>query len=172
MTESMSDPGVLTARLERLEMQNRRLRVAVALVLLFPVLAWMRDRGHFGTRSVVADEFVLRGDDGATRARLGLLDDGSPALALMDVEGSRLRAGLSLFGGVPSLTLYDPDSKARASLSVSASAVLRLFDRNDTARVRLEVEESARGGRGAAATSGRASLGLFDDRGHQVWSAP
>ncbi|MFQ5876302.1 MAG: hypothetical protein ACE5JH_01225 [Acidobacteriota bacterium] len=172
MSEPEADLQSVVARLEGVVRQNRRLRYAVALILLFPALAWLRGLGLLGGRRIEAQEYVLRDTSGTVRARWGLLPGGSPILALYDAEGDRMRAALSLFDDVPSLTLYDRDSKARASLSVSGETTLRLFDETDAIRAQLGVGRRAPARAGGPAQQPSSWVALFDREGRAIWSAP
>ncbi|MGH7299604.1 MAG: hypothetical protein ACREJE_04240, partial [Candidatus Rokuibacteriota bacterium] len=76
----------LTRRLDRLERENRRLKLLGALALLG--LAALTVMGQTAATPVVntieAERFVLRDGAGHARATLGLRPDGTAALALAD----------------------------------------------------------------------------------------
>jgi hypothetical protein len=83
----------LIARLERLERENRRLRVSglalpvLALICLIgPALA--RAGGSVSPR-VEAQQFILRDEAGRVRGMLGM-DEGRPRLVLRDEKGAVL----------------------------------------------------------------------------------
>jgi PAS domain S-box-containing protein len=69
-------------------------------------------------RSVEADEFVLRDDDGLMRAALKMTADG-PCLFFYD-HREKIRAGLVGGKNAPRLFLLDRDGKPRASLGLAA----------------------------------------------------
>ncbi|MGH7386345.1 MAG: hypothetical protein ACREKG_14300, partial [Candidatus Rokuibacteriota bacterium] len=84
MSDSTHDH--LTRRLDRLERENRRLKLLGALALLG--LAALTVMGQTAATQVVntieAERFVLRDGAGNARATLGLRPDGTAALALAD----------------------------------------------------------------------------------------
>ncbi len=79
-------PDHLTRRLDRLERENRRLKVVGGLALLG--MAALTVMGQTPPTSVAntleAERFVLRDNAGNVRATLGLRPDGTAALALAD----------------------------------------------------------------------------------------
>jgi len=84
----VSDPihDHLTRRLDRLERENRRLKLLGGLAMLG--LAALTVMGQTAPTSVAntleAERFVLRDNAGNVRATLGLRPDGTAALALAD----------------------------------------------------------------------------------------
>ncbi len=157
MTEPTLD--TLTQRLDRLERENRRLKVAGAILLL--ALAAVGAMGQMTPRAVPkvveAERFVLRDtkgnilaimgteasgtslslydQKGKPRAWLGVTADGAPVLALFDQNGKD-RAGLVLGAdGTPALALLDQNGKRRAVLStlVDGTPGLLFADQNERA---------------------------------------
>ncbi len=180
MNEVTSD--TLTKRLDRLERENRRLKIAGAFLVL--ALVAVGAMGQMIPRAVSkvveAERFVLRDatgkimailgtepgvpapklflydQNGKTRAMLSVLADGTPGLALFDQNGKG-RAGLLLLAsGAPGLGLHDQNGKNRLLLSVGADDTpgLALLDQNGKERARLTV-----------VPDGSPSLGLFDQSG-------
>ncbi len=123
-----SDHGAIEERLESLERQNRRIKLAglAALVIAGAVvltgLAWPRGSasGQAGKSATVirATEFVLVDAQGRTRAALEMYM-GGPELVLYDANG-KLRARLDVSPDGQGLRLYDANEKARAVLNVIA----------------------------------------------------
>jgi hypothetical protein len=107
-------------RLEKVERQNRRLKIAgiAALVLLMLTMAglgvlWTHPQPP-GSR-LEAEELVIRGKGGVARARLGG-EAGTVRLDLLDQEG-KPRAVLALAAnGEPSLSLTGRDQEVKARL--------------------------------------------------------
>lgn len=88
-------------------------------------------------KTISAQEFRLTDAQGKTRARLGVGQDGGPALTLLDEKGSR-RAAVSLTGqGETSLSFYDNSDKMHASLTVlpDGNAGLFLLDKTEKPRM-------------------------------------
>jgi hypothetical protein len=107
-------------RLEKVERQNRRLKMAgiTALVLLMLTVAglgvlWTHPQPP-GSR-LAAEELVIRGKDGVARARLGG-EAGAVRLDLLDQEG-KPRAALALAAnGEPSLSLAGRDQEMQTMM--------------------------------------------------------
>jgi hypothetical protein len=137
----MSEPTLnpLTQRLDRLERENRRLKIAGAIVLLAVVAV-----GAMGQvlpkavpKVLEAERFVLRDTSGKILATLGPSPLG-PGLSLYDQSGkigASLLAtlGPNLFG--PGLSLFDQSGKIGASLVLLAGTpTLNFNDQNGKAR--------------------------------------
>ena len=114
-------------RLKRLEKQNRRLKMAAALVIIFisPFIL-MSAAGHKG-RTVEARQIVLKDDEGHTRAVLGMRSAG-PGLALYGAEGDKVQALLTVLQTGPVLGLYDADGTTRALLGVTPKGASLTFN--------------------------------------------
>jgi hypothetical protein len=166
----MNEPtlNTLTQRLDRLERDNRRLKIAGAILLL--ALAAVGAMGQVLPKAVPkvveAERFVLRDtkgkilatliealgtpalvlfdQNGKARAGLTVLPDGRPGLSLYD-QNEKKRAGLTVVGdGTPSLALSDQNEKVRAGLGVLADGAPGLFlsDQNEKVRAGLMVDTS------------------------------
>ncbi len=196
----MSEPilNTLTQRLDRLERENRRLKIAGAILLL--ALAAVGAMGQVLPKAVPkvveAERFVVRDTKGKVLATLGTEASGLPALVLSDQNGKR-RAGLFVLAdGEPHLGLFDQNEKRRAVLAVLADGAPALFlaDQNGKDRAGLVLDTSGPSlvlrdendkiravlGRAAleATATGTveqrpaASLVLFDKDGKVIWKVP
>jgi hypothetical protein len=127
------------------------------------------------TRTVEAEEFVLRGRNGDVHARLGLLPDGSPFLQLTGNGGEssaelsvlpsqgpalRLSDGRSLVSmrakgdGTSEITLHSQGQEPRAALFLEADGTPVLSMTDDAGRARAALTISA---------DGSPSLSLYDE---------
>jgi hypothetical protein len=128
------------------------------------------------TRTVEAEEFVLRGRDGDAHARLGLLPDGSPVLQLTGGAGEQSTAELSVLpsqgpvlklsdgkalisvrakgDGSSEITLHSEGGEPRAALFLEADGtpVLSMTDADGNVRAGLTIS-----------ADGAPSLSLYDD---------
>jgi len=177
----MSEPilNTLTHRLDRLERDNRRLKLGGAFLVL--ALVSVGAMGQVLPKAVPkvveAERFVLRDtkgkilaalgtrssgtvlflydQNGKARAGLSLLADGSPGLVLADQNGKERATLIVLADGSPSLSLADQNGKTRAGLSLLADGLplpsLVLADQNEKSRAVLTV-----------GADGSPHLGLFD----------
>ncbi len=150
----MTDPTLdsLAQRLDRLERENRRLKLAGAILLLALVAV-----GAMGQvlpkavpKVVEAERFVLRDTKGKTRGGLGVLADGTTALAFYD-QNEKVRAVLGVEPAGPSLVLYGQNSETRAVLG----------------HIGLETKAT-----GTVEQRPASSLVLFDRDGKVIWKAP
>jgi hypothetical protein len=185
MTYEAAEKGQLEARLERLERQNRRMRVALGVVAAGVVAggliaASFRDDKGAGAatsrlRIVEAEQVVLRDADGQMRAWLGLAD-GGPRLLFFDAAGQQ-RVGLGLSAQAePSLGIFDGAQMPRVVLGmVDGWPGLVVRDPAGRKRAVLHAQEewsslfffdrreTRRAGIGALADG--AAVNLCDDRG-------
>jgi hypothetical protein len=123
------DTATIMERLEHLERQNRGLKRA--LVLGFVLLGCFALMGASKKgRSVQATEFLLKDNEGQTRASLRMGSAG-PGLAFYDANGKAVRALLGVLPAGPALGLYDPDGKNRISLGISAKGANLTFNDSD-----------------------------------------
>jgi hypothetical protein len=188
MSEATSDLCGLLRRVEALERQNRRLRIAAVLV---PFLLL----GGFLFRSEAQMPTVLKGEElriidaaGKTRALMGVKTDGSVGLGFSDPEGKRVAsldvtaAGITLSmggEGAKSRLVLDADAtgnatfkvadanqKPRCAIGMSAAGdtFLSLHDAQGTVRQALVVQSSA--------PESPATINLFDPAGKQIFLAP
>ncbi len=154
----------LLRRLDRLERQNRRFKLAGSLMLIgFAALVLMGQAKPSNVAKVIeAEKFILRNTDGKTRGVLLISDDGNPALALFDKNGKmrvRLDASKLGFFGV-GLSLFDEIGNGRAALLLTPAGmpVLNLTRRIPDAALGLTLTQS--------------SLFLTDKDDKVIWRAP
>ena len=136
-------PDILAVleRLETLEKQNRRLKQAVALFMIFvSSLVLMSAAGHKG-RTVEAQQIALKDEAGNTRAILGMRSAG-PGLALYDGNGDKVQALLTVLSTGPVLGLYDADGTARVLLGVTPKGATLTFN-DPEGKLRAEMGFSA-----------------------------
>src|SRR5215831_872034 len=121
-TENLSR---LTQRLEKLERQNRRFKIAGLVVLLFA--------GSFvlmGVRSldvIQGEKFVLVNSSGQTMATLGADSSGRPGLSILDPVTGKERGWFGMWGtGEVGLGFFDKDDKERSRLGITSDGVTRL----------------------------------------------
>jgi hypothetical protein len=181
------------ARLLKLEKQNRRIKQLGAAVLMIPVLLLVMGQAP-SKKTVEANEFILKDDDGNIRARLfvtaknttnmtipgiaepvPMTSNPKPTLALYDEKG-QVSAGLdddsinfykshvSLAGGV--LSIGDQS----AGVVVSAYSV-GLFDEQGF-EATLGRRALATPRTGETQMRSAASLVLFDKNKNVIWKAP
>ena len=156
-------------RLEKLEKENRDLKLAGVLALLFVVMVVVL--GVIVERmkvpeTVVARSFVLQDETGRVRATLGI--EGTAGLRLFrsgGEEGAALQ--LSETGG--DLQIRGPRGSA---ISISADEPrLRMID-SQGFRAILGETEIVTPETGQSAHTSAASLILFDKDGRGIWKAP
>jgi hypothetical protein len=163
--------ALLTARMERLEKQNRwwirtALLLGTVLLLVVTLGAVQNTPGaleNSRTKNppaanlgaipelIVTQETVrtknlqIVDDDGNVRASINIKEantaEGNPMLTLFD-KGGNERAILSLFAGNPGLWLNDENGKLRANLSLAAGKpVLNFMDEGTDIRTELYLNE-------------------------------
>jgi len=149
--------AMLCKRMDMLERQNRRLKVATlgAVAVVSAILLM----GTASPRKVVkAEEFVLSDAQGRQRALLRMSQWG-PSLDLRDEKGT-IRATLHMDDNGPGVSLLDAKGKERVALDVEEGPVLALFDDRGEQRVSLGVQEP-----GDKTWPEGAALFLFDQEG-------
>jgi hypothetical protein len=143
---------------------NRRLRLVTdALMLFIGAIIFMGQTASVPSRTVEAEQFVLRGSDGRVRGVMGISDDGAVGINLNDIKGqSRITLDLAA-DGAPGLDLYDPNGKMRATLALGAAGTpgLGLYDASGKLRTSLDVP--------AHETPG---LAFYHRDGKPAWGAP
>ena len=161
----------LLERLARLELQqeklqrsNRRLRMATGAVLLFSsAMVLMAQATPQIVDSVDARQFVLHDSSGRVRAALGMAEDGSVGLDLVDAK-DRSRVTLDLASdGTPGLDFFDENGKMRATLAMGpeGNAGVGLYGPNGHLRTSLDVPASKTPG-----------LAFYNQEGKPSWGVP
>jgi len=145
LTQVPHEADVL-ARLDRLERQNRRLKLGgLALLLGLGVVVLAGGQGEGKPKTVEAERFILRDEFGRQRAALTVSKGGDPALYLLDTdEQARVALGLSKDG--PGLYFTDPGGKHRAVLARNNDGIgFDLLDENGKSRAAFHVNDKASG---------------------------
>lgn len=180
----------LEAATRRLERERRRWRVAgttlaLGVGLLVTAGAAMRET----PTSIEAGEFILRSQDGKTRAALTIRPDGTPGLAFYDEkETMRLSLDLGTDDGndddTPGVNVYGREGELRAALTIRPDGTpgLGFFDKDRNPRLSLDMAADdstgvniyGPGGALRAAMAirpdGTPGFGLFDEAGRVVRS--
>jgi len=163
----MNEP-TLADRLDRLEWENRRLKLAAAVIMI--AIATVLLMGQATPSKVVevveAQRFILRDSKGINRGGLQVMDDGRPILHLADENGLTRAELVVLSNNTPALYFYDYEKgrdvgrKHLAWLGVSkhGSVTLALIDRERQSQAQL----SGTGPR----------LRFIGKDGKVIWSAP
>jgi len=162
----------LAERVDKLERQNRRLKlVGVGALLFAGAILLMGQRSP--TNTVSAHEFVLTDDKGQTRGRWYTTPDSTMAMLDMYDPTDHLRLGLMSSGTGATITLFDSKSKLpRGQLSAGErDSALWLKDSKGfsvwVGNAYLETEKTGRRQQTSAA-----SLALFGQDSKLLWSAP
>jgi hypothetical protein len=137
MGDSMMEHALLVERLERLELQNRRLRQGglICLVLIGSFF-WMGQMRP--VRILEAQKFVLRDASGKRQAELGQVD-GSPALVFLDPAG-RISMSFGMESEEPHIVIFGASAEKMVSITRSASGPrLALHDTGGAVRLNLSV---------------------------------
>ncbi len=128
MTPLPCDLSAVVQRLENLERQNRRLRWALAAVVVAAaalVLWGTAPRGQAEPKPEQRgpDEFVLRNGQGDPRVRVSMDKDRDAANVVFSDAKNRPRATMTLGPDGTMLRFLDADGKLRSGLSVEADGV-------------------------------------------------
>lgn len=164
----MNEPtlDILTQRLDRLERENRRLKRWGALMLLSMSAVLTMGQIPARTRTIEAEEFVLKDGTGKDRAVLATVEDGTPFLGFIDKD-RRLRVSFGLEStGAPLLSLIDKNNKVRLVLAVKPDVpddlpVLILFNKDQEQRALLTIKPD-----------GVPFVVLLNKDGKAIWKAP
>lgn len=113
----------LARRIERLERQNRKLRLAGAIVVLLGAAAL--SIGMSAPRKTLETDLLLIKDaNGTTRMILGMADDG-PAITMLDAKGN-LRANIGVSDKGPELDFLDASETPRLQMFIDEKQVPRV----------------------------------------------
>jgi hypothetical protein len=94
--EATPEPGNILGRLDKLERQNRRFRLALILVGITVCAALLTAKALPASQTVVAQRFLVADANGTIRAGLGLSSYGVPSLIIADGAG-KPRVALTLW---------------------------------------------------------------------------
>ena len=163
-TDSLED------RLFRLERQNRNLKHAVVFVVVGIAAVFMMGQAQPDkiAKKIEAENFILRGPNGAERGRLGVAPNGEPFLVLLNKSGKPSVSLGKLYGQVsrtikgnvitycdgPSEGYYDKDGKPRTTVPYNQWLKERTTD----------VQKAGK--------PAESLVVLFDDTGNVFWSIP
>ncbi len=154
-------------RLDRLESENRGLKITVFFMLV--VIAATVMMGQAAPKKIPkvleAENFVLKGPNGTERGRLGTSDEGHPYLVLLEKSGKprlalgrlyghvsrRIKSRLRQHGTGPSAGFYDKEGKVRVPVKYSQAEVGRALRDPEPAE---------------------SLVVLFDQAGNVAWSVP
>jgi hypothetical protein len=135
-----NEQGAILERLEKLERQNRRMKLAGlgAMVIAGAFVLMGQASGPRTPPEVRAKSFVLVDAKGETRARLYMSASAKgPELTLLDANGNA-RAEMDAFSDSPELALSDAKGKVRARLVAWPDGPgLALSDAKGKVRARL-----------------------------------
>jgi hypothetical protein len=105
----------VVARLEKVERQNRRMRLAGLAILLFAGTGLLMGQAAPSHKTIDARELILRDDGGTPRIKLFVTDHG-PMLSMIRANG-KPQVGLGLGeNGIANLSLFDKKGQARVAL--------------------------------------------------------
>ena len=111
MTTQTPDWHAMLTRLEKVEMQNRRLKLMEVVVLVLVSAALLMGQALPKSQIVEAESFIVRDMNGKPRAVLRVGPDGSTGLGLYDKDG-KIRASLAMWpDGSPDLRLLDANGE-------------------------------------------------------------
>ena len=114
MNLETSIAGALERRIEKVERENRRLKIAALIAVLGLGGAFSLGAAANPPQKLEADKIVLRDAEGKTRIVLGIDEEG-PGIAFLDAKG-KLRMNLGLAKEGPALDLLDAAEHPRATL--------------------------------------------------------
>jgi hypothetical protein len=145
----------LVLRLERVELDNRRLRRSLAAVVALGAVVAVGTVliAELIPRAVEADRFVLRNSKGDSAAWLSVGKDDAPSLGFYGPQHKlRMLFGLTKTGS-PTLGLYDSEQQQRVSLGLGNDEMphVMLMDAQKKVRVSLGLHRN-----------GLPNLSLFD----------
>lgn len=151
----------LERRLKHVERENRRLKRAVALLVIGVAAVFLMGQALAQRRTVAAEAFIVRDGLGRDRAMLTALADGTVGLSFYDTGGVP-RAWLRVLAdGTPGLVLSDRTGHARTMVNVQEDGLagLLLYDQSGNPRTWMNVMADGTGG-----------LALFDEtREPRAW---
>lgn len=160
--------ATVTQRLDRLERENRKLKLAgvATLIAITAVVLMGQATPKREAKVIEAEQFILKDSEGRHRGGLQVMADGRPILRLADEKGWPRAELVVLSNNTPALYFYDyekgrdVDRKYLAWLGVSrhGSVTLALVDPEEQSEAQLSVPGPR--------------LHFIDKDGRVVWSAP
>jgi len=170
-----SNYAVIVDRLEKLERQNRQMKLAGAVALVLAASVVLMGQVPV-TRTVEANQFILKDGDGKVRADLAVNANGA-GLTLYDPSG-KVRAMLTVTPAGPGLSLHDAKGHSRVLVGADDtedSFAVGFNDEKGTQRVALGFQHETgklyffdtnqRPRIGLLAAEQLAGLTIFDDTG-------
>ncbi len=191
MTEQKAEFGAIVSRLERVETENRRMKQAgLALIVLITVLLLVAQARP--SRTIEAQQFVLKDANGRVRAELGIDPKMGGQLSIYNEVGSQLAAlngiwlrlddpqhrnvtlgsiGVEARKSRPMRIMYGVSISTPDGASTLSPDFLRLSDSDGFATIigRTDLETVSTG---ETRYTSAASLLLFDKNSKVLWSAP
>ena len=163
---------VVVRRLERVERENRRWKIATLLsvVALASVLVMGQTRPP---TTVEAREFIVRTAEGKRVMRLSAGPDGQPSLAFFDQQ-VEARILMYLYErGTPGISLLAaPPSKATLHLAAYGDGTPRIDWTDDNGSVRAKMGLSSRGLTNAEQSPYIVFLDQNGENGNVTWGTP
>ena len=123
MQEDQLKEDSLVQRIERLERQNRSLKVAGTLVVLASAAALFVGMSA-PKKSLETDLLLIKDAAGTTRMILGMADDG-PAITMLDQNG-KLRANIGVTDKGPEFDFLDASETPRLQMFIDDKQVPRV----------------------------------------------
>ena len=154
----MIETNELVARLEKVEKQNRRMKVVGCAVLLVMtallLVGWVSPE----SKVVEAETFVVKGADGNKRAELGMIE-GCPTLALFNENGM---GDVLLTQGKAGTGLILSDGKSpRAAFGIRNDVpIFNLIGKKGIDRIRITCSQEG------------PVLGIYDNDGKLLFEKP
>ena len=110
-------------RLERLEKQNRRMKLVGGSVLVVAAALIVMACASPAPKALEGEELIIRDSDGKRRATIGVTEDGS--LLFFDDERGKRRAVLGVTKAGPILALFD--EKLRSQFGFTKLDVMEAY---------------------------------------------
>jgi hypothetical protein len=142
VTHETSHLDMVITRLEKIERQNHRLKLAGACLLILGSSLLLMGQFSSTPRTVEAEHFALLDRHGKIRARLGTLGE-STILSMNDQQGL-IRTSLTIGeDGFPGLVFHDRHGEVRVFLGVlDGEPILGLRDSHGTQRAMLKLRKA------------------------------
>ncbi len=156
MNSEMPGMPELSDRMEKLEKENGRLKLAGVLMFLGAVLA---SRYLPGRKAIEAQYISLRDEDGKQRV---LINDNTVAAGVNVFDNNeKLQAALSIEGKEPKLTIFDSNEKKRIAIGMMDDGPALIFENAGEKPTLMLVQRQEVG-----------AFALLDPEGKLIWSEP